>query len=672
MSGSYIYPLKRVFLNLSGGTVTGDTVFTQSIYANILTGGTYYSGSTLLDVIITNIAQSVVTGSASTLTTAVQPGSNITTGGTLLVPIVSTVASPSFNNLYSSGDSQFNIFTSVSISGGTISGGTIFSGGTNLQNTFNLFNTQLQAKANRSGDTFAGQVNAIAISATTLSADTINSGSTNLYSIFQQIGTDVQTAVQPGSNITTGGTLNVPFINVVASPSFNNLISSGSSQLNSVSIVTFSAGTVSGGTLISGSTNLNLIFQPLGNNSVVSNGTNTYTGGTFFNQTVNVSALTINTLVVSGTTQLGATTASSFSGGTVSGGTLFSGSTNLYSIFQQIGTDVQTAVQPGSNITTGGTALLPIISTISSPSFNNLFSSGASQLNVIAAVSISANTVSGGTLFSGSTNLYSIFQQIGTDVQTAVQPGSNITTGGTLSIPIISVVSSPSFNNLISSGSSQLGTTTASSLSGGTVSGGTIFSGSTNLQSIFNSVNSQLETKANLSGATFTGAISASAITDSQLITGEVVYAGVGGLLKSNSGFTYDDSIGALYTNNFQVGSPSLSGTVTVWGNVNVMGHAVSAFTTELLIQDNNITLNYNPTASTVSTSLGSGFDIQDGSGIPGTDVFFEIRGSGATIYNRSFATNLMDIRIRESGTTSSPNGVRVLAEQDLLDGGSF
>lgn len=43
MSGTYFAPLQRVFLNLSGGTVTGDTLFTQSVSAT-----TFYSGSTNL------------------------------------------------------------------------------------------------------------------------------------------------------------------------------------------------------------------------------------------------------------------------------------------------------------------------------------------------------------------------------------------------------------------------------------------------------------------------------------------------------------------------------------------------------------------------------------------------------------------------------------------------
>jgi hypothetical protein len=36
MSGTYFHPIKRIFLNLSGGTVTGDTIFTQGVTADTL------------------------------------------------------------------------------------------------------------------------------------------------------------------------------------------------------------------------------------------------------------------------------------------------------------------------------------------------------------------------------------------------------------------------------------------------------------------------------------------------------------------------------------------------------------------------------------------------------------------------------------------------------------
>lgn len=85
--------------------------------------------------------------------------------------------------------------------------------------------------------------------------------------------------------------------------------------------------------------------------------------------------------------------------GNLSASTIFSGSTNLYDIFSTSSGDV-TRVQPGNNIQTGGTANEPTISVIDSPSFTNIITS-----------TLSGATVSGGTLYSGSTELSEIFGQ---------------------------------------------------------------------------------------------------------------------------------------------------------------------------------------------------------------------------------------------------------------------
>ncbi len=187
------------------------------------------------------------------------------------------------------------------------------------------------------GGTVTGNTNIIG----NLSANTLFSGSTNLYDIFSTTSSSDVTRVQPGLNTYTGGTGNLPTVNISAL-TISTLVASGSSQLGettatSISGGTISGGTISGGTLFSGSTNLYNIFSTTDTNDItrVQPGVNTYTGGTGNFPTVNVSALTINTLIVSGTSQLDGTTSSSFSGGTISGGTIYSGSTNLYGIFLQ-------------------------------------------------------------------------------------------------------------------------------------------------------------------------------------------------------------------------------------------------------------------------------------------------------------------------------------------------
>jgi hypothetical protein len=276
------------------------------------------------------------------------------------------------------------------------------------------------------------------LSATTLSGGTIYSGGTDLYSIFLTTsdGNDV-TRVQPGSNITTGGTGNLPIINLASSPSVNNFTFSGTATGNALSATT------------------------------------------------------------------------------LSGGTLYSGSTNLYSIFSQ--TDTVTRVQPGTNITTGGTANNPTVNLVSSPSINSLTFSGTATGNVL-----SATTLSAGTLFSGSTNLYSIFATIPdqNDI-TRVQPGTNITTGGTANLPTVNLVASPSINNLTISGlTSSSGGATFTNLSGTN-----IFSGSVNLQTYFTTIQQQLLTEANLSGATFTGQVNTPSLSATTL-SGGTIFSG--------------------------------------------------------------------------------------------------------------------------------------------------
>ena len=120
----------------------------------------------------------------------------------------------------------------------------------------------------------------------TLSASTIFSGNTNLYDIFltSHDGNDI-TRVQPGTNTTTGGTVNNPTVNLIASPSVNSFTASGNTSLQGTTATTFNATTIQ-----SGGTNLSSLF--------VSKGGDTMTG-----------QLNINSnLVVTGNSSLQSTT----------------------------------------------------------------------------------------------------------------------------------------------------------------------------------------------------------------------------------------------------------------------------------------------------------------------------------------------------------------------------
>jgi hypothetical protein len=474
--------------NLTASGLTLSNTFS----ANTVSGGTFFSGSTPLQTIIQNL----IPADQNDIT-RVQPGVNILTGGTGNNPTVNLVASPSVNNLTASGLTLSNTFSS-----NTVSGSSIFSGSTDLSFIFqpiggssgdvtrvqpgtntvtggtdNLPTVNLVDNPSINGLTFSGSAIGNTLSANTVSGGTFFSGSTDFGTIIQSfIPADQNdiTRVQPGTNITTGGTGNNPTVNLVDSPSVNNLSSSGLTLANA-----FSANTVSGGTFYSGSTSLETIIQsfvPPDQNDItrVQPGTNILTGGTGNNPTVNlVDSPSINNLTASGLTL-----SNTFSANTVSGGTFFSGSTPLQTIIQNLIPADQndiTRVQPGVNILTGGTGNNPTVNLVASPSVNDFSASGLTLSN-----SFSANTISGGTIYSGSTDLYNIFATSSSSDVTRVQPGSNILTGGTDNFPSVSVVASPSVDGLSFSGSAI-----GNSLSANSVSANTFYSGSTDLYNIF-------------------------------------------------------------------------------------------------------------------------------------------------------------------------------------------
>lgn len=186
-----------------------------------------------------------------------------------------------------------------------------------------------------------------------------------------------------------------------------------------------------------------------------------------------------------------------------------------------------------------------------------------------------------------------------------------------------------------------------------------------------------------------------SGLTLSNLTAGRVVYVGTSGLLTDEAGFTYDAgtntfSVPSDGTVNVGTGGLNVTGSAVIQGDLTVFGSAISAFTTQLYVEDPNISLNYNPTGNTTVTSIGAGWTIQDGNGVNGGDVNLNINRldtltgltasnvpsvteyTSSTGYaNRGLITQLNDIVIRSTSTTT-PNGVRVLTEFDVLDGGQY
>ena len=139
---------------------------------------------------------------------------------------------------------------------------------------------------------------------------------------------------------------------------------------------------------------------PTGGGATINNGINTFTAGTSTFQSVNVTALTIDNLIVSGNSVFSGTLSG---GSSFSANTLFSGSTNLNSIFATPGLILasQTFVQPGINTYTGGTNTHPSVN-VSALTIDNITVSGNSSFNTLSAT----------TIYSGSTLLSTImFQQ---------------------------------------------------------------------------------------------------------------------------------------------------------------------------------------------------------------------------------------------------------------------
>lgn len=181
--------------------------------------------------------------------------------------------------------------------------------------------------------------------------------------------------------------------------------------------------------------------------------------------------------------------------------------------------------------------------------------------------------------------------------------------------------------------------------------------------------------------------LTAGTVVDTSLTSGRVVYADSNNQLSTDAGLKYDDANDKLVVGDggLEVGSGGDSNTngvgdVIIHGDLTIYGESTSAQTSELYIEDHNITLNYNPDNDTYASSLGAGFNIQDGlgvSGATGDTVFFRIAQTGGTptdiaeaYDNRFWNTDLKNIMVGSTGGTT--NGMYLLKETDVLDGGSY
>ena len=412
---------------------------------------------------------SSATGAARTRTFLgvpfVQPGNQITTGGTVIAPTINLVGSPRFTNLnvsgvtygatvsgdtYYSGSTPLNtILSTYGPSTYVQPGNQITTGGTQNAPTINLVGSPRLTNLNVSGVTYGA----------TVSGDTYYSGSTPLMtqvtnvtnSLYAPISVQNQW-VQPGSNITTGGTVNAPVVSVVDSPSFVSVTAKN---------------------FISGSTNLNDLFYPptsstektfrqvvIQTSHRFSEGDIIVSSGTFDEYSLaDISLLGGSDIVGMVVEVLDGNRFILASEGYVQyrvfslvAGTVYyldkTQPGKLTSTFPPLDSDYVKPVFIGVSETYGYLLNATDVKTGIGRSISLASSAGAAANAIGLGVSydvtfnsVNAASVSAATFYSGSTNLNYLLGQLATPA-TYVQPGLNITTGGTATAPIVNLAGS--------------------------------------------------------------------------------------------------------------------------------------------------------------------------------------------------------------------------------------
>ena len=454
---------------------------------------------------------------------------------------------------------------------------------------------------------------------------------------------------------------------------------------------------------------------------------NATSGGTYFEVGSNVYNLQIRNRITSYNGSTGSQLDGKYLKGTSNGfvleditnigsitGFTYVPSTNVLTIFQSNGTDLPVTLSAFTNVTlygdntVNGNLTVTGTTTLQGTSTYNIVANGSNPLEIVNFSSLTGYVETNDTYVTG-----------GTVTTPANNSSKTVTVGLNYKRPDGNNYTLTTENTFVTGGTYASGTITLTRNDGGQVpisglsSTDTFVTGFTYSASSNKITISQNQGKSDLSE--YINAFSGLSITD--LTSGQVVYAGTGGRLKTESNdFGYNESNntltigsangGNLIVNNLSgttatfgqggviIGSggshttPGL-GDLTIHGNLTVFGSATTVSTGELYIEDPTITLNYNPSGSSTVTSIGSGIVIQDGSGVQGTYTSLQIGqlylnsslinnseyllANEPSNKNRGFYTQLNDIVIRNTNNNSgAPNGFRVLAEGDILDGGGY
>jgi hypothetical protein len=420
-----------------------------------------------------------------------------------------------------------------------------------------------------------------------------------------------------------------------------------------------------------------------GNITTINTGTLNATGGTITTLgsttanlgTANITTANVNALNATGITVTNNVTATTFIGNLTGLASLATSATTALNATNATSALNTTNVGITNNTTTNATYYPTFVSA----------TSGNLPLQVDSAA----------LTFNPSTNTLTVANLTGL---------ASLATSATTALNATNAVNAQIANNAPVSGTYNAGTITLTNLTGGTfnitgLSGtdtfvtGFTYSPTTNTITL---AQNQGQPNKTVSINTVSG------LTVSDLTANRLVYTTTAGKLITGTA-TFDGTNMALPTaGSLSVGTGGLivgsggsagipgTGDVVINGSLTVFGAGVSAFTSQLYVEDNNITLNFNPTGNTTATSIGAGWTIQDGNGVSAGNVNLDIRAmntftgltstqipsiaeyGGSTGYaNRAWVTQLNDVVIRSTNVTT-PNGVRVLAEFDILDGGIY
>lgn len=221
-----------------------------------------------------------------------------------------------------------------------------------------------------------------------------------------------------------------------------------------------------------------------------------------------------------------------FSGGTISGNTnvdanlsantYYSGNTSLETILGRYAASAHThPISDIINLQGSLNSKVDITGTTFDSRFNSKANlSGATFTGNVIVPTISASTFSGGTYLSGGTNLYSIFLTTADVSATTISAGANISVSNIGLNYTVSVSGTPSFNGGSFSGAVSATTYVSGTTPFDVILGRYAYSSHTHNISDINNLQGSLDSKANLSGATFTGAVSASTLSAGTIFSG--------------------------------------------------------------------------------------------------------------------------------------------------------